>query len=74
MTEQWGRMLNKWHDEVGSLHLLKPDGSPACGTRYFASGGAYPEDEAKTAPKCRRCGAIYAKRLLARRLAEREET
>jgi hypothetical protein len=53
---RWGRMINRWHDKMKTVHLLKDDGSPACGASCFASAG-----EALDPPesaKCRRCVRI----------------
>lgn len=52
----WGRLLNRWHDEVGPYHYLKSDGSPACGARYFSSAGAYADTDG--GPKCGSCSRM----------------
>ena len=36
---RYGRMINRWHDEVGPWHRLRDDNAPACGARYYTSGG-----------------------------------
>jgi len=51
---KWGRLLNKWHDEVGVSHLMNGDGSPACGVSYLYSTGAYPHPIHDN-QKCKRC-------------------
>ena len=56
----WGKRLNRWHDEVGPFHLLREDGSPACGCSYFATTGPYPDQTHVTAT-CGNCGKIAAK-------------
>lgn len=55
----WGLLLDRWHDEGRTGHLLKGDGSPACGVRYFASTGPYPIEVQN---KCRRCLRIERSR------------
>lgn len=55
---KWGRLLNKWHDEIGVFHLLKGDGSPACGVSYYTSTGPYPDQNIQVHNKCRRCMGI----------------
>ena len=57
-VERWGRMVNRWHDEVGPCHLLKEDNSPACGTSYYASSGAI---HPGTSWKCGNCKRISVK-------------
>ena len=56
--EVWGYMLNKCHDQLKVGHLLKPDNSPACGARYYASAGAsdVPENQ-----RCRSCLRVLAR-------------
>jgi hypothetical protein len=54
MALRWGKLLDTWHDEGRVFHLLKDDGSPACGVPYFTSS-AYPADFAPFQPRCRRC-------------------
>jgi len=55
---KWGRLINKWHDEVGVFHLLKDDGAPTCGSNYFSSTGPYPDQNIHVFNKCRRCLAV----------------
>lgn len=50
---KWGRLINNVRDEIGPFHLLREDGSPACGASYFTSTGPYPYEI--TGPKCRYC-------------------
>jgi hypothetical protein len=57
----WGKLLDKWHDEVGPFHLLRPDGSPSCGASYFTSSGPYPYPEQDCYPRCDRCRVIAQK-------------
>lgn len=54
---KWGRLLNRFRDEIGKAHLLKEDGSPACGASYYASTGPYPHaiDDNQ---KCLNCKGI----------------
>ena len=32
-----GRLCNRWHDEVGPVHALRADLSPACGVPYYTA-------------------------------------
>jgi hypothetical protein len=50
---QWGFMMLRFCEQGRTAHLLKPDGSPACGASFYASAGAA-MDEPVT-PKCGRC-------------------
>lgn len=54
---RWGRRMNKWHDEVGPLHLLNDDGSPACGSSYYTTTGTVTVTEGTDTPEgcCKRC-------------------
>lgn len=55
LSDLWGRMLNKWHDEVGPFHRLRDDNSPACGASYYTSGGAqHPPSEGHKCGNCKR--------------------
>ena len=58
----WGRRINRWHDEVGPLHLLNEDNSPACGAKYFTMGGMLRQENQGGLPKCKKCLLIEAKR------------
>ncbi len=55
----WAKSVNRWHDEVGPLHLRNDDLSTACGARYYACAGSVPGD---TGPRCARCVRIAVKR------------
>ena len=57
----WGAMLNRWHDELPTLHVLRENWSPLCGVWYYASSGPCSE-KAPTRPKCKRCLGIINKR------------
>ena len=63
----WGKLLDKWHDEGRLFHLLKHDGSPACGVSYYTSTGTYPfaPDDSQ---KCKLCKGIEQKQSRARSL------
>lgn len=56
--EVWGKCVNRWHDEVGPAHLLREDGSPACGVRYYVTSGGEPDP----VTKCRRCLRLKEKK------------
>lgn len=59
----WGRMLNKFHNEVPSVHLLRQNLSPACNTTYFSSAGALPDMLLPPMEeRCKSCQGLYAKR------------
>jgi hypothetical protein len=61
MKERWGYMLDRFHNQGRTAHLLRGDNGPRCGTRYYASAGAstdVPEEK-----KCFNCKQI-AKRLV----------
>jgi hypothetical protein len=53
----WGRCLDRWHDERPTLHILRGDGAPACGVKYYTTGGqlAVGPTPGKVGPACRRC-------------------
>lgn len=52
----WGYMLTVKRDQGRTAHLLKGDGSPACGARYFASAGQ--SQHVSESSKCLRCKRI----------------
>lgn len=52
-TYGWGYMLNVNRDRGRLAHLLRADGSPACGARYFASAGQ--SEDVQTINKCLHC-------------------
>ena len=53
-TLEWGWLMDKWHDQLSLMHLLKGDGSPACGCAYYTSSGPAP-DAVEHYPKCGNC-------------------
>lgn len=57
IDQPWGRRLDRWHDEQGPFHLLRDDGSPACGASYHTTTGPYPRVPSEH-EKCRRCKRI----------------
>ena len=61
----WGYLIDRWHDQSVITHVLKDNGSPACGCSYFASAGPC---NTYSSPKCRRCQKIATaqKRILPR--------
>lgn len=58
----WGCMVTRWCDQGRTAHLLRRDGSPACGARYYASCGAGMPRGGVSAPLCRRCEGIEKRR------------
>lgn len=59
---KWGKRMNNFHDEVGPFHLLKDDGSLACGASYFTTTGPYPNQDMTGRACCRRCLKIAVKK------------
>lgn len=65
MNEQrWGYMVKRFCDQGRLMHLLKDDGSPACGAYFYASAGM--SLEPNHGAHCRRCERIAAKEVHAR--------
>jgi hypothetical protein len=59
-TFGWGKLINRWHDEGRLFHLMRADNGPACGVRYYTSGGPYPAGMVGS-NRCRRCQRIADK-------------
>lgn len=57
----WARRINKWHDEVGPLHLTTATNKPARGAKVYAMG----MDVVRYAGAavCAKCQKIYDKRV-----------
>lgn len=48
----WSAYVDHFHEEKQVVHLARPDGSPACGARYYMMTGRYDFHENR---KCRNC-------------------
>lgn len=55
-TYGWGFMMLPGCDQGRTAHLLRADGSPACGASYYASAGQ--SLDVSEHQKCRRCQRI----------------
>ncbi len=65
---RWGFMMNRWHDQQRTAHLLRPDNSPACGAAHYASAGM--SQDVQDCNKCDKCKRIEKRRL---RLADAQK-
>lgn len=53
----WGVLLDRWHDEGHTAHLLQADNSPACGTRYYTAT----RRDVQGMTRCKRCERLSAR-------------
>lgn len=50
----WGVLLDKWHDQGRTAHLLRGDNSPACGASYYTAT----RTDTRGMHRCKRCERI----------------
>lgn len=52
---RWGVILDRWHDEQPTRHLLDERNAPVCGIKYFTASSL--SEEPHEHSKCMRCKA-----------------